>query len=107
MERERDFVYLNRFVWDSAKNEANIKAHGIDFETASQVFNDPLLYSDYDYSHSINEDREKRIGKIAGRYVATVITTDREKLIRLISARKATSKEVNGYEQNATRIQGY
>lgn len=112
MERNRDFVYLNRFIWDSAKNESNKRDHkGLSFEMASRVFLDPLLCTDYDYFHSVNEDREKHIGSIDGRFIATVITTDRDTnggvLIRLISARQATSKEVKDYEQNAKRIQGY
>lgn len=108
MERNTDFVYLNAFVWDTTKNEANIKNHsGLSFELASRVFNDPLLYQDYDYNHSDNEDREKYIGKIEGCYIATVIATDREGLTRLISARKAEKTEVKLYEENAKRIQGY
>lgn len=107
MERDRDFVYLNAFVWDTAKNKANIRNHnGLSFELASRVFNDPLLYQDYDYSHSDDEDREKYIGKIEGHYIATVIAADREGLTRLISARKAEKTEVRLYEENAKRIQG-
>ena len=108
MERDTDFVYLDTFVWDTAKNEANkIKHNGLSFELASRAFNDPLLYQDYDYSHSEDEDREKYIGKIEGLYVVTVIATDREGLTRLISARKAEKTEVRLYEENAKRIQGY
>lgn len=108
MEQDKDFVYLNAFVWDTAKNEANKRNHGgLSFELASRVFNDPLLYQDYDYSHSNDEDRGKYIGKIEGHYIATVIATDREGLIRLISARKAEKTEVMLYEENAKRIQGY
>lgn len=107
MERDKDFVYLDAFVWDTAKNESNkIKHNGLSFELASRVFNDPLLYQDYDYSHSEDEDREKYIGKIEGLYVVTVIATDREGLTRLISARKAEKTEVRLYEENAKRIQG-
>ena len=108
MERDKDFIYLNAFVWDTAKNEANkIKHNGLSFELASRVFNDPLLYQDYDYSHSDYEAREKYIGKIEGHYIATVIATDRNGLVRLISARKAEKTEVRLYEENAKRIQGY
>ena len=108
MGRNKDFVYLNTFVWDTAKNEYNkIKHKGLSFEFASRIFNDPLLFQDYDYKHSDNEDREKYIGKIDGHYIATVIATDREGLTRLISARKAEKTEVKLYEENAKRIQGY
>ena len=108
MEREKDFVYLNAFIWNTAKNEANKRKHeGLSFEMASRVFNDPLLYQDYDDAHSGDEDREKYIGKIDGYYIATVIATDRNGLIRLISARKADKTEVKLYEKNAKRIQGF
>lgn len=108
MERDTDFVYLNAFVWDTVKNEANIRNHeGLSFEKASRIFNDPFLFQDYDYSHSVDEDRDKFIGQVEGLYVATVIATDREGLIRLISARRATAKEVRIYAENAKRIQGY
>lgn len=108
VERNKDFVYLDTFVWDTAKNEYNKAIHkGLSFELASRVFNDPLLYQDYDYFHSTDECREKYIGKIEGRYIVTVIATDREGLIRLISARKAEKTEVRLYEENAKRIRGY
>ena len=108
MDRETDFVYLDRFVWDTAKNEYNKANHeGLSFELASRIFNDPLLYQDYDYKHSEDEDREKYIGQIEGHFVASVIATDRNGLTRLISARKATKTEVKLYEENAKRIQGY
>ena len=108
MERNTDFVYLDTFVWDTEKNELNKKKHGgLSFELASRVFNDPLLYNVYDYSHSDDEYREKYIGKIEGHYIVSVIATDRDNLIRLISARKADKMEVRCYEENAKRIQSY
>ena len=107
MGRNKDFVYLGTFVWDTAKNEMNKRKHsGLSFELASRIFNDPLLYQDYDYSHSDDEDREKCRGKIDGHYIATVIATDRDGLIRLISARKANKREARRYEEQAKRIQG-
>jgi len=103
-----DFVYLGIFTWDAAKNELNKAKHGgLSFELASRIFNDPYLYNDYDYHHSDDEDREKYIGQVDGHFMASVIATDRDGLIRLISARKATKTEVKLYEDNAKRIQGY
>ena len=101
MERNKDFVYLNRFIWDTDKNEKNKIKHKLSFETASLIFNDPFLYQDYDFSHSDNEDREKFIGKINGLFTVVVIATDRENLTRIISARKAERQEVKLYETNA------
>jgi hypothetical protein len=40
------------FEWDAAKERANIAKHGLDFQTASRVFLDPLLLAvedDRDY----------------------------------------------------------
>lgn len=107
MERNKNFVYLDRFVWDTQKNEQNIIKHGISFDIASRIFNDAFIYQDYDYNHSDNEERQKYIGQINGRFVATVIATDRNNLTRIISARKASKTEVKLYEDNAKRIQGY
>lgn len=106
MERNRNFVYLDEFVWDTAKNEANIKAHGIDFETASLVFDDPFLYEEYDIAHSDSEHRQRFVGTINGLFIATVIATDQSGLVRIISARKADRKEVRVYERSAHTIQG-
>ena len=104
-----DFVYLETFIWDTAKNKYNKAKHkGLSFELASRIFNDPLLFQDYDYKHSDDEYREKYIGKLDGRYIVTGIATDnRDGFIRLISARKADKTEVRLYEENAKRIQGY
>lgn len=108
MERDRNFVYLDTFVWDTAKNEYNRANHeGLSFEMACRVFNDPWLCRDYDYAHSIDEDRDKYIGRIEGLYITSVIATDRGELIRIISARRATPEEIKLYEENAKRIQGY
>ena len=109
MERNTDFVYLETFIWDTAKNKYNKAKHkGLSFELASRIFNDPLLFQDYDYKHSDDEYREKYIGKLDGRYIVTGIATDnRDGFIRLISARKADKTEVRLYEENAKRIQGY
>lgn len=108
VKRNTDFVYLDTFVWDTAKNEYNKANHEkLSFEMASRVFNDPLLYEDYDFVHSNDEDREKYIGRIEGLYITSAIATERGELIRLISARRATPKEIKLYEENAKRIQGY
>ena len=55
------------FEWDEAKEKTNIKKHGIDFETASWVFNDAFRIEMYDKEHSGNEDRYITIGEVCGR----------------------------------------
>lgn len=51
------------FIWDKAKNEINLKKHGIDFKTAALVFNDDYCLIDEDYEHSEGEDRESITGQ--------------------------------------------
>ena len=108
MEREKDYIYLNRFVWDTEKEAANIAKHEkMSFKIAVHVFNDPFLCEDYDYAHSDDEDRHRYIGRIEGVYITSVIATERGNLTRIISARRATPGEVKRYEENAKEIQGY
>ena len=85
------------FVWDSDKNEANFKKHGITFQTAAMVFDDELRLELPDPGHSGDEERYITIGLV--HKVLTVVYCDREnKLtghtdIRIISARVATKTE--------------
>ena len=86
------------FEWDPKKNKINQKKHGISFEQAIHVFNDPNLISFYDIEHSYDEDREIFLGNIGGRLlILYVVTTQRSDAIRLISARMATKEEENFY----------
>lgn len=110
MERSNDFQYVNRFVWDTEKNEINKIKHKVSFEVASRVFQDPLLYTEYDKENSekSGEYRERNIGTVDGVLVLLVATTDTvDGKIRIFSARKAETKEVRIYEQNAKIIRGY
>ena len=86
------------FEWDDNKNATNIVKHGIDFETASYVFNDEKRIIKYDEKHSIYEDRYTTIGSINGMItVLTVVYTENDEVVRLISARPANKKERNEY----------
>ena len=79
------------YIWDSDKNASNIQKHGISFEIASRVFEDPYRVELYDYEHSDDEERYISIGMV--RKVIFVVYTYREENIRIISARFATEKE--------------
>ena len=83
------------FEWDGRKNEENIKKHGVSFEIALHVFNDENRLEEYDIDHSLDEDRYVTIGFV--RDVLTVVYTERGYKIRIISARKASKKEVERY----------
>ena len=84
------------FEWDTEKNKANIKKHGVAFEMAAKVFLDEKRIERYDAEHSsINESRYKRIGMVGK--VLTVIYTERKTAIRIISARLAEKEEIDEY----------
>jgi len=85
-----------RFEWDENKNALNWMKHGILFEDAAIIFNDPMRVDIYDHKHSLFEDRWKTIG-LYGCDVLSVIYTMRNDIIRIISARKADKKGEEEY----------
>ena len=82
-----------RFEWDDDKAEWNLIKHGVPFDKAVFVFNDPLAVTFPDLDHSDEEDREITFGSIAFNQVLVVSHTTREERIRIISARHATKAE--------------
>ena len=95
-----------RFEWDSTKNELNKAKHNVSFEMAESVFDDKNAVYLYDEVHSANEDRFVVIGKEDTlRMEITVCHCYKDKseeVIRIISARKATKKEINIYISGGT-----
>ena len=91
------------FEWDESKASANLKKHGVSFEEAKTVFNNPLAVIFDDEAHSIGEQREIIIGHSYKNQLLLVSFTERPTAIRLISARVATLTERADYEQNAFR----
>ena len=91
-----------QFEWDENKNQKNIKSHGIDFNYAIKVFEDPNRVTIWDEAHStLEEEREITIGKINDMLIVFVVSTDVADVTRIISARKAEHiEEVFYYEQN-------
>jgi len=84
------------FEWDTEKNKANIKKHGVAFEMAAKVFLDEKRIERYDAEHSsIDELRYKTIGMVGK--VLTVIYTERKTAIRIIFARLAEKEEIDEY----------
>jgi hypothetical protein len=90
----------SEFEWDDEKAENNRKKHGISFDEAATIFNDPNIATIPDPDHSKSEERFVSIGMSFIARVLTVIHTFRKTRIRLISARKATKAEKNIYENN-------
>ncbi|MDR2258146.1 MAG: BrnT family toxin [Treponema sp.] len=86
-----------RFIWDENKNKENLKRHGIDFNTAIFVFKDPNYIKVFDEVHSINEERWNIIGIVNDVVLFVVETEITDKIIRIISARKANKSEREKY----------
>ena len=91
-----------RFEWDSAKAASKIRKHGVSFDEAVSVFKDPLAFIFDDITHSVQEHREIIIGASALRRMILVCFVERlEGVVRIISARPATRREIKDYEENA------
>ena len=92
-----------RFEWDERKNERNARKHGVSFEEARTVFDDPLHLSLLDHRFSYFEERWITIGMTGekGIVVAAHLYFDEEdeEVVRIISARIATRQEVAQYER--------
>ncbi len=93
-----------KFEWNEEKNRLNQKKHQVSFEEAKEVFNDPLQISKLDYRFSYFEERWITIGSTKEQKILVVANLffdeNGEEIIRIISARKANSKERKFYEQH-------
>ena len=87
-----------RFEWDEAKNEVNIRKHGIDFEDVKDIFNHPMMTLLDTRDDDYGEPRWLSIGWIHTVLGVVVYTERVGDVIRIISARKATKYEVRRYE---------
>ena len=92
-----------KFEWDENKNKLNQQKHGISFEEAKEVFNDPLQISKLDKRFSYFEERWITLGSTSQHKVLVVANLffddNSEEIIRIISARKANPKERKFYER--------
>jgi len=85
-----------QFEWDATKAAANLAKHGVSFERAILVFDDPAHFTTSDPRHSA-ELRQNTTGLVTDLLIITVTHTDRAGVTRLISARPASRKERNRY----------
>jgi uncharacterized DUF497 family protein len=86
------------FEWDPEKAVENLKKHGISFEEASSVFGDPLSTVVDDPDHSFGEVRCLIFGRSVLGRLLSVSFTEPDDSIRIISARKLTSRETREFE---------
>jgi len=88
-----------RIEWDEKKNAENIKKHQVSFGEAETVFYDPYAKLINDPDHSDIEDRFVILGlsKMLNLLVVCHCYRENDEVIRIITARKATKKEVHYY----------
>jgi uncharacterized DUF497 family protein len=87
------------FEWDAAKAASNLGKHGVDFADASLVLEDPLSITVPD--NTATEERFVTLGADPVGRILVVVFTPRGEKIRLISARKATSRERRHYQERS------
>jgi uncharacterized DUF497 family protein len=87
------------FEWDTGKAQQNAASHGVTFEEAATVFDDPLAITADDEAHSAFEQRFIITGQSVLARVLTVVYTMRGDSTRLISARAVAGRELQEYEQ--------
>jgi len=93
-----------KFAWDPRKADSNLRKHGVAFDEAITVFNDPLAFIFDDIAHSDEEYREIIVGTSALSRIILVCFVERvDDTIHIISARRATKDEIKDYEKNARR----
>lgn len=84
------------FEWDPEKARANLSKHGVAFEDAALVWDDPLHLARFDRLEG-GEERWHTLGSAAGTVLLLVVHTyrnrDDEDVVRIISARRATRSE--------------
>jgi hypothetical protein len=91
-----------QFEWDRRKDRLNRLKHGVSFETATLVFDDPHAFSVLDLIEN-DEERWQTIGMAGGVLLLLVAHTYRDaddQRIRIFSARKATPRERQLYDEN-------
>ena len=87
------------FEWDEVKAKNNLKKHKISFEEGKTIFNDPFLFTFPDNEHSNDEERLINIGLSTAGRVLVLTHTERQDKIRIITCRRATTRERRFYEE--------
>ena len=89
------------FEWHAKKAARNYAEHGITFEVAREVFDDPAVLDVPDDREDYGEDRFNAIGLVKGRLLVVTYTL-RDTKIRLISARLAEPHERRQYHEETS-----
>lgn len=85
--------------WDARKAASNLRKHGVSFEEAKSVLDDPLSQFVPDHDHSVGESRFCAVGRSSDGRTLAIICVERGEKIRILTARAATAWERKIYEQ--------
>ncbi len=91
-----------RFEWDESKNKSNFRKHGVLFETATEVFDDPncVMEQDREIDGEVRWQAIGRVGDVLVLIVAhTIDEEEDDEIVRIFSARKVTKRERRRYEE--------
>ena len=87
-----------KFTWNKSKAKKNYTKHGVGFDLAKSVFKDPFAIEFLDDRQDYGEERFVIIGRV-DHHLLYVAYTERNEVIRIISARRATKHEQEAYFQ--------
>ena len=87
-----------RFTWSETKRAINTKSHGLDFIDAPRVF-EGITFTFEDDRFTYSEQRFITLGLLAG-VVISIVHTENDHEIRIISFRKATKREEGIYYES-------
>ena len=88
-----------RFEWDAEKARENLRKHGVSFDEAVTAFSDQLSSLLPDPDHSVGEERYLVMGQSTRGRLLVVSFVERPPRTRIISARLATRRERQDYEE--------
>ena len=91
------------FEWDESKAASNLTKHRVSFVAARNVFTDERHIIEDVTKPEYGEARFKAIGLVDDVLLVTVIYTDRDERIRIISARRANKREQRKYYSSDQR----
>jgi uncharacterized protein len=97
---ETEFEHIRGFQWNEGNLNKNLLKHNVENWECEQIFfNEPLIII-ADLKHSKAEKRWAAFGKSDTGRLLTIVFTIRGSLIRIISARDMSRKEIKFYEKN-------
>ena len=91
------------FDWDEDKAASNLRKHGVEFVAALPVFTDPVGVERVDMDSRAHAEGRYLLTGLYGQDVLTVVSAERQDVVRIISARRATRSEHDDYYRQNSR----